>query len=221
MFEFLARDFLKTSYTGYIARSILSSLPYYNYTLDTVHTDSTGSLPARCSRGSHYHVPCTSTCDSDQRNLILKMKAWLFDSSLEAGLIAWSTFSGILIAWFLVVNAGKRMHIQAYTIGHAHLLFMCSVRDQNVRKVAVADVQGILWWLPLGIIMQVAFPLSFSLSLSRKRTHTHPPRSLTSCYQEPTNTRTHAKKSQTPIRAHQHDRLHSSQCSSTLLFAYR
>jgi hypothetical protein len=29
IFEFLARDFPKTSYTGYIARSILSSLPYY------------------------------------------------------------------------------------------------------------------------------------------------------------------------------------------------
>ena len=40
MFEFLAHDFLQTSYIEHIARSMLSSLPYYNIFLDKL----TGAL---------------------------------------------------------------------------------------------------------------------------------------------------------------------------------
>ena len=69
------------------------------------------------------------------RNLIVKMKAWSFDSSLETCLIAWSTVSSILIAWFLVVNGHVYKDIRSAT----PIYRSCVVcRIKNLRKIAIA-----------------------------------------------------------------------------------
>ena len=87
--------------------------------------------------------------------IIVKMGAWSFNSSLEACLIAWSTFSGVLIAWLFVVNGHIYKWIQS---GHAHFPFMRSVWDQNVCKSpSQMEVQGILLWLPLEFYEYVVF----------------------------------------------------------------
>ena len=82
-----------------------------------------------------------------------------FDRQNE-GLIVW------FIPWSLLdrliylsngldrlISCSKRTGIQAYAIGHAHLPFMRSVRDQNARKIAVAGgstghtAVTTPWWL--------------------------------------------------------------------------
>ena len=56
--------------------------------------------------------------------------------------IPWSLLDRLIyFFWGLdrLISCSKRTRIQANTIGHAHFPFMHSVRDQNVRKIAVAD----------------------------------------------------------------------------------
>ena len=91
-------------------------------------------LAKTISRGSHYCVPCTSTCDGDQ-------EIWSSKWGFNRLIYPLKLDRLIYLFWRLdrLISCNKRTHIQAYTIGHAHLPFMRSVRNQNVRKIAVAD----------------------------------------------------------------------------------
>ena len=76
-------------------------------------------------------------CTSDGNQEISSPKCWL-DCLIHPLKLAWS-FDLPFLAFDCLISCNKRMHIQVYTIGHAHLPFMRSVRDQDVHKIAVAD----------------------------------------------------------------------------------
>ena len=76
------------------------------------------------------------------------MKGWSFDSSLETYLIAWSTFTSILIAWFLVVNGCVYKRIRSVTPILCSRI-VCGIK-MSVKSPSQMEVQGILRWLPLG-----------------------------------------------------------------------
>ena len=82
------------------------------------------------TRDSHYYVPCTSTCDGNQE---IWSSKWGLDHLIHPLKLAWLLDLRFLATW-LLDSSSKRMHIQVYTIGHAYLPFIRSVRDHNVRK---------------------------------------------------------------------------------------
>ena len=73
------------------------------------------------------------------------MKAWSLDSSLEACLIAWSTFSSVLIAWFLVVNRRIYECIRSATPIYCSCV-VCGIK-MSVKSPSQMEVQGTLRWL--------------------------------------------------------------------------
>ena len=75
------------------------------------------------------------------------MRAWSFESSLEACLITWSTFSSVLITWFVVVNGRVYKHIRSATPIYRSCV-VCGIKTL-VKSPSQVEVQGILQWLPL------------------------------------------------------------------------
>ena len=71
---------------------------------------------------------------------------WFIPWSLLA-MITWSTFSSILIAWFLAVNGCVYKHIWS-AIPIYRYWVVCGIK-MSIKSPSQMEVQGTLWWLPL------------------------------------------------------------------------